>query len=47
VLVCDVGHAIEVYANFRRDGKAYDQFPDRRSFRIYWKTCATRRSAFG
>jgi hypothetical protein len=34
VLVCDVGHAIEVYANFRRDGKAYDQFPDRRSFRI-------------
>lgn len=35
ILVCDVGHAIEVYANFRRDGKAYDQFPDRRSFRIY------------
>jgi SAM-dependent methyltransferase len=35
VLVCDVGHCIEVYANFRRDGKAYDQFPDRRSFRIY------------
>ena len=35
VLVVDVGHAIEVYANFRRDGKAYDQFPDRRSFRIY------------
>lgn len=35
VLICDVGHCIEVYANFRRDGKAYDQFPDRRSFRIY------------
>ncbi len=35
VLVCDVGHCIEVYANFRRDGKAFDQFPDRRSFRIY------------
>ncbi|WP_035713134.1 class I SAM-dependent DNA methyltransferase [Azorhizobium doebereinerae] len=35
VLVCDVGHCIEVYANFRRDGKAYDQFPDRNSFRIY------------
>lgn len=35
VLVCDVGHCIEVYANFRRDGKAYDQFPDRTSFRIY------------
>ncbi len=35
VLVCDVGHCFEVYANFRRDGKAYDQFPDRSSFRIY------------
>jgi hypothetical protein len=35
VLVCDVGHCIEVYANFRRDGKAYDIFPDRRSYRIY------------
>ena len=35
VLICDVGHCIEVYANFRRDGKAYDQFPDRKSFRIY------------
>jgi len=35
VIVCDVGHCFEVYANFRRDGKAYDQFPDRRSFRIY------------
>ncbi len=35
VLICDVGHCVEVYANFRRDGKAYDQFPDRRSFRIY------------
>jgi SAM-dependent methyltransferase len=35
VLVCDVGHCIEVYANFRRDGKAFDQFPDRQSFRLY------------
>ncbi|TAD88717.1 MAG: class I SAM-dependent DNA methyltransferase [Alphaproteobacteria bacterium] len=35
ILVCDVGHCFEVYANFRRDGKAYDQFPDRQSFRIY------------
>jgi hypothetical protein len=35
VLVCDVGHCIEVYANFRRDGKAFDQFPDRQSFRVY------------
>lgn len=35
VIVCDVGHCLEIYANFRRDGKAYDQFPDRRTFRIY------------
>lgn len=35
VIVCDVGHCLEVYANFRRDGKAYDQFPDRQGFRIY------------
>lgn len=35
VIVCDVGHCFEVYANFRRDGKAYDQFPDRQGFRIY------------
>lgn len=35
VIVCDVGHCLEVYANFRRDGKAYDQFPDRQGFRVY------------
>jgi hypothetical protein len=35
VIVCDVGHCFEVYANFRQDGKAFDQFPDRQSFRIY------------
>jgi hypothetical protein len=35
VIVCDVGHCFEVYANFRRDGKAFDQFPDRQSFRVY------------
>ena len=35
LIVCDVGHCFEVYANFRRDGKVYDQFPDRRRFRIY------------
>jgi len=35
VIVCDVGHCFEIYANFRRDGKAFDQFPDRQSFRIY------------
>jgi hypothetical protein len=35
LLVCDVGHCIEIYANFRRDGKAFDIFPDRRAYRIY------------
>ena len=35
VIVCDVCHCFEIYANFRRDGKAFDQFPDRQSFRIY------------
>jgi len=35
VIVLDVGHCLEIYANFRRDGKAYDQFPDRHAFRVY------------
>ena len=35
IIVIDVGHCFEFYANFRRDGKAYDQFPDRQSFRVY------------
>src|SRR5207249_3635951 len=35
IIVCDVGHCFEIYANFRRDGKAYDQFPDRQTFRVF------------
>jgi SAM-dependent methyltransferase len=35
VIVCDVGVCLELYSNFRGDGRAYDQFPDRRRFRIY------------
>jgi len=35
ILICDVGHCIEVYADFSGQGKNYTQFPDRRSFRIY------------
>lgn len=35
VIVCDVGHCFELYANFRGDGRAYDQFPDRQGFRIF------------
>jgi hypothetical protein len=35
ILVCDVGHCIEGYADFTGQGKNYTQFPDRQSFRIY------------
>ena len=35
LLVCDVGHAIEVYADFSGQGKNYAQFPDRQGFRIF------------
>lgn len=35
ILVADVGHAIEVFADFSGQGKNYRQFPDRSGFRIY------------
>ena len=35
ILVCDVGHVMEVFADFSGQGKNYAQFPDRQSFRIY------------
>lgn len=35
ILVCDVGHCIEVYADFSGQGKNYAQFPDRQGFRLY------------
>lgn len=35
ILVCDVGHCIQVYADFTGQGKNYAQFPDRQGFRIY------------
>lgn len=35
ILVADVGHAIEVFADFSGQGKNYRQFPDRGGFRIY------------
>lgn len=35
LLVCDVGHCIEVYADFTGQGKNYQQFPDRNGYRIY------------
>jgi hypothetical protein len=35
ILVCDVGHCVEVYADFSGQGKNYAQFPDRQGFRLY------------
>lgn len=35
VLVCDVGHCIEVYADFTGQGKVYARFPDPQSYRIH------------
>jgi hypothetical protein len=34
LLVVDVGHSIEVYADFTQAGRAYQAFPDPRSFRL-------------
>jgi hypothetical protein len=34
IIVVDVGHTIEVYADFSRQGKNYAQFPNRNEFRI-------------
>lgn len=35
LLVCDVGHCIEVFADFSGQGKNYSHFPDRNSYRVY------------
>jgi SAM-dependent methyltransferase len=35
IIVCDVGHCLEVFADFTGTGRAYDQFPDRKGFRIF------------
>ncbi|MDF2973945.1 MAG: class SAM-dependent methyltransferase, partial [Microvirga sp.] len=35
VIVCDVGHCLELYADFTGTGRAYSHFPDRNGFRIY------------
>jgi hypothetical protein len=35
IIVCDVGHVFEIYADFSGLGKNYAQFPDRQSFRIH------------
>lgn len=40
LLVCDVGHTLELYADFTQNGKAYLPFPDPRTFRIRLKNLA-------
>jgi len=40
IIVCDVGHSFEVYADFTQNGKAYLPFPDPRTFRIQLKDLA-------
>ncbi len=42
LIVVDVGHSIEIYADFTGTGKHYAQFPDRTSFRIFLSDLARR-----
>ena len=35
LIICDVGHCFEFYADFSGQGKNYVQFPDRHRFRIH------------
>ena len=35
IIVCDVGHVLEIYADFNGKGRDYTQFPNRQGFRIY------------
>ncbi|MEQ1902080.1 MAG: DNA methyltransferase [Devosia sp.] len=35
IIVCDVGHAFEIFADFNGKGRDYAQFPDRQGFRIF------------
>jgi hypothetical protein len=41
VVVVDVGHVIELYAEFTRSGATYTPFPDPRSHRIRWSSWPT------
>jgi hypothetical protein len=34
LIIVDIGHCFELYADFSRTGKSYSQFPDAQSFRI-------------
>lgn len=35
IIVCDVGHCFELYADFTDTGRAYTQFPDRNGYRVF------------
>ena len=35
IIVCDVGHCFEVYADFTGKGRRYEQFPDKQGFRVF------------
>lgn len=35
LMIVDVGHVLELYADFSLQGKHYAQFPDRQNYRIY------------
>ena len=35
IIVCDVGHCMELYADFSGTGRAYTYYPDRQNFRIF------------
>ncbi len=41
IIVCDVGHCFEIYADFTGQGKNYAQFPDRTGYRIYLEDLRT------
>lgn len=35
LMIVDVGHVIELYADFSKQGQGYNQFPDGNRYRIY------------
>lgn len=35
LITCDVGHCLELFADFSGTGRAYDQFPDRKGYRVF------------
>ena len=47
LIVCDVGHCFEIYADFTGQGKNYTQFPDRQGFRMYLEEPGKKRFASG